>query len=471
MTGCSSGYVPEVGGSVARLGAAAVTCLSPTVPKFSVNEVVSDADLWGVVPFPDVASRHRTSEVTMPLLAAVTGEDALDRTVRLAHRHLRLDAVYIAELTGSELVFRAVAGDASMFDIKLGRRLVAEETVGHYLAAGVLPALIPDVANDPFAAALPAVRAAGIGCLVGVPLRLGDGGVYGTFCAVSREPDPTLDDRDVRFLELLAELLSSHLDETQTARAVHEQLTDIIDAERLDVAAQPIISLRDGDCLGIEALSRFPSMAAGPAEVFAAADRAGLGVELERLAVRRALPLLDLLEPEQFLTVNLSPAAAATLSVRAATYANLPLSRLVVEITEHSMIDGYDDLRELLRPLRQRGLRVAVDDAGAGYASLRHVVELRPDFIKIDRDLIHGIADDHARRVTVSAFVLLALDLNATVIAEGLEQPRDLATLCDLGVDAAQGYLLGKPTTDLTQIRRGLQTLRALTDARRHRQP
>jgi EAL domain-containing protein (putative c-di-GMP-specific phosphodiesterase class I) len=111
------------------------------------------------------------------------------------------------------------------------------------------------------------------------------------------------------------------------------------------------------------------------------------------------------------------------------------------------VVDSYLALHRELGPLRQRGLRIAVDDAGAGYASLRHVLELRPDFIKVDRSLIHGIANDHARRVAVSAFLSLALDLGSRVVAEGVEQPDDLATVRELGLHAVQGYLLGRPTT------------------------
>jgi EAL domain-containing protein (putative c-di-GMP-specific phosphodiesterase class I) len=104
--------------------------------------------------------------------------------------------------------------------------------------------------------------------------------------------------------------------------------------------------------------------------------------------------------------------------------------------------------------LRERGLRVAVDDAGAGYASLRHVLELRPDFIKVDRSLIHGISSDHARRVAVSGFLSLALDLGSTVVAEGVERAADLSAVRELGLHAAQGYLLGRPTTSLDGLTR-----------------
>lgn len=107
---------------------------------------------------------------------------------------------------------------------------------------------------------------------------------------------------------------------------------------------------------------------------------------------------------------------------------------------------SYAKLKERLRRRRELGLRLAIDDAGAGYASLKHVVELEPDMIKIDRSLIHGSATDRARRSAISAFVALAADTGAIVIAEGVELPDDLAAVRDLGVDAAQGYLLGRPT-------------------------
>jgi EAL domain-containing protein (putative c-di-GMP-specific phosphodiesterase class I) len=151
---------------------------------------------------------------------------------------------------------------------------------------------------------------------------------------------------------------------------------------------------------------------------------------------------------------------------------DLPLPQLVVEITEHTVVNSYAVLHHELTPLRERGLRIAVDDAGAGYASLRHVLELRPDFIKVDRWLIHGIARDHARRVAVSAFLSLALDLGASVVAEGVERPEDLEVAHQLGLHAAQGYLLGRPTTDLEIVPRWLSApRRPKAPARRPRKP
>jgi EAL domain-containing protein (putative c-di-GMP-specific phosphodiesterase class I) len=198
----------------------------------------------------------------------------------------------------------------------------------------------------------------------------------------------------------------------------------------------------------VEALARFPDPFTRPDRTLAAAQTFGLGLELERLVVSQAWKILPLLGPRQCLALNLAPDALLELARRANLRDDVPLSQIVVEVTEHAAVKSYGALHRELAPLRDRGLRIAVDDAGAGYASLRHVLELRPDFIKVDRSLIHGIARDHARRVAVSAFLSLALDLGSIVVGEGVERAADLSAVRELGLHAVQGYLLGRPTTD-----------------------
>jgi EAL domain-containing protein (putative c-di-GMP-specific phosphodiesterase class I) len=289
-------------------------------------------------------------------------------------------------------------------------------------------------------------RQARIGSFIGVPVRLSDGTSYGALCGLSHAPDNTLDERDVRFMSMLAELIVHDLDEQRTQERLRADILRLVETERVDVAYQPIMDLHDGRCIGIEALARFPHPFGAPDVTLMAAKTVGLSLELERLAIRQAWKVIPSLGPEQFLALNVSPNALVELARRANLRSDLPLTQLVVEITEHSAVESYAALHGALAPLRQQGLRIAVDDAGAGYASLRHVLELQPDFIKVDRSLIHGIADDHARRVAVSAFLSLALDLGSTVVAEGVERPADLSAVRDLGLHAVQGYLLGKPT-------------------------
>lgn len=364
----------------------------------------------------------------------------LERVVTLAQRHLGLDAVCIVERRPDGVHYcRAAAGNPAAFDVVVGAELPPSlVALSEAMVNGSAP---PTIDGGRRADAPQRIQ-------VAVPLVRSDGSAYGAILALGRGTSESLDARDLRLLSMSADLLLRYLDDQRDLDGLRAGISMLIHERRLQIATQPIFDLRTGTCIGVEALARFPQGWGAPDATFRAADVAGLGVELERLAVQQAWPVLEKLRPRQFLTVNLSPVAAAVLAERATAYAELPLDQLVVEITEHAAIDSYATLRAQLGPLRELGLRVAVDDAGAGYASLRHVVELRPDFIKVDRDLVHGLAEDHARRVAVSAFVLLSLDLNASVIAEGLERPADLSALYDLGVDAAQGYLLGRPSTE-----------------------
>jgi EAL domain-containing protein (putative c-di-GMP-specific phosphodiesterase class I) len=128
------------------------------------------------------------------------------------------------------------------------------------------------------------------------------------------------------------------------------------------------------------------------------------------------------------------------------------VDRLILEITEHSAVESYAMLRDSLGPVRRCGLRLAIDDAGAGYASLQHIVELAPDLIKADRSLVDGVAHDRARQSVVRALVGVAADLDAVIVAEGVERPDDLDTIRGLDVDAAQGYLFARPSTDRTDV-------------------
>nr|WP_231134515.1 EAL domain-containing protein [Motilibacter deserti] len=229
------------------------------------------------------------------------------------------------------------------------------------------------------------------------------------------------------------------------------EVLEVLTAGQLDLAVQPVVSLPCGKPVGWEALSRFhrgPSSAPlPPAAVFAAAADAGVGVELEVLAVGRALDVLARLPAPLWLSVNVSPSTAASgrLARELRRAGPETLRRVVLELTEHCAVAEYDQLVDALAPLRAAGVRVAVDDAGAGFASFRHVVRLRPDIVKLDMSLIAGIDADPVRRSLVSSLLVFSADIGATVVAEGIETRQELDTLLELGVSWGQGYLLGRP--------------------------
>ena len=216
------------------------------------------------------------------------------------------------------------------------------------------------------------------------------------------------------------------------------------DSDRcLSAAFQPVLELATGRVSGYEALARFDvEPRRGPDEWFAQAHRVGLGAELEAAALRAALAVPG--RPGgTFLALNVSPRALAQPLVRDA----LPedLSTIVVELTEHELFGAEDELAARLAELRARGARIALDDAGAGYAGLQQLIAVAPDILKLDRSLVHGANADQAKLALLEAMISFASSTGAAVCGEGVEDLDDLRALAELDATYAQGYALARP--------------------------
>jgi EAL domain-containing protein (putative c-di-GMP-specific phosphodiesterase class I) len=217
----------------------------------------------------------------------------------------------------------------------------------------------------------------------------------------------------------------------------------ILDTAAVRVALQPVIELPSGAVVGNEALSRFGGRV--PTDRwFKAASKYGYGDELERLCLGSALALLPTLPAHQVLAVNISPAALADAGVLALLEA-ADLRRVVVEITEHEAVENYAVTRVVLGRLRAAGARIAVDDTGAGFASLRHVLMLQPDVIKLDLSLTRDVDVDRRQQALVRAVTAFSAQVGATVLAEGVETQAQFDTLREIGVQLGQGWHLGVP--------------------------
>lgn len=217
----------------------------------------------------------------------------------------------------------------------------------------------------------------------------------------------------------------------------------------LQAVFQPIHSLTSGELLGVEALCRFPSSGtAGTQDWFDEAARVGLTAELELAALETALQTIQSLPSPAYLALNISPATCLDSRLpELMRRSPMPINRIVLELSERREVTEYTPLNTALRPLRECGLRIAVDDAGSGFASMRHILRIRPDIIKLDRTLISGIDDDEGQRALGAALVDFAGQIDAILIAEGIETSEELATVTQIGVAAGQGYFLGRPTT------------------------
>ena len=231
-------------------------------------------------------------------------------------------------------------------------------------------------------------------------------------------------------------------------------LARLIEQQSFDIHFQPIVAIDQASIFGFEALTRGPadSVLHSPLVLFETAARLGRLVELERLIVRRAVARFkELALPGQlFLNVTADTLLAALGRVQdlaaGLDQLGLPSSRVVVELTETRPIEDFAQLDSVLVELRSHGFRVALDDLGEGFASLKRWMQMRPDFVKIDRHFIDGIAQEPLKQQFVRSIIEMAGTSGCQVVAEGLEQETDLNVLRRLGISLCQGYLFARPS-------------------------
>ncbi|HVL06639.1 MAG TPA: EAL domain-containing protein [Acidimicrobiales bacterium] len=246
---------------------------------------------------------------------------------------------------------------------------------------------------------------------------------------------------------LQAELDAQQAAKRRLAEAFREserRIEKVLAEDLVSMVFQPIVSLVDGRLVGVEALARFDAEPRRPPnEWFAEANAVGRGVDLELHAVRTALCQLDDLGFGAYMSVNASP---ATIGPGLATLlAQFPGNRIVLELTEHTIVGDYGALVEGLVRSRREGVRIAADDTGAGYSGLQHLLRLRPNVVKLDTGLTRNIDEDPVRRALASALVAFAAEIGAALVAEGVESVGELRSLRALGIPAAQGYRLARP--------------------------
>lgn len=232
----------------------------------------------------------------------------------------------------------------------------------------------------------------------------------------------------------------------EEAREKERRIRRFIDGTGgLAMAFQPIVELSSGRIVGVEALARFPGEPRRTPDVwFGEAIEVGLSTELQVAAVRLALPALDMLPIDVFLSVNVDPNAAGSPEL-AEAIERWPAERIVIELTEHAPASDYPSLREALDAFRRSGVRIAVDDAGAGFASLKHILELAPDVIKLDISIVRDIDTEAAHRALASALVGFAREIGTDLVAEGVETAEEAMTLYSLGIPLIQGYFAARP--------------------------
>lgn len=383
-----------------------------------------------------------------------TERDLLDalHAIRL---HLGMEVAFISEFDEQRRYFRFVDNEHGAPELQVGASDPLEEGYCQRVVDGRLPELIPDAMRNPVALELPVTRELPIGAHISVPIRLSDGSVFGTLCCFDRQPDETLNARDLGMMRVFADFAGRQLERQRATgrqrRLLQQRVQGVLDRGDFHILFQPICDLPGQGVAGYEALTRFTAEPVrGPDQWFREAATVGLREQLELATMAAALEALPRLPEGVYLSLNASPETILRGGL-AALFAGWPMDRLMLEITEHDAVDDYPGLVEVLAPMRAQGLRLAIDDAGAGYASFRHILRLAPDLIKLDRSLTQNIDGRTESRALAAALVGFAAEAGCRLVAEGVETEQELDALRAIGVAKAQGYLLGRPAPLPTQ--------------------
>ena len=365
--------------------------------------------------------------------------------LRVAKNSLGLSLTFLTRMDGELQHLEVVESSIPLFHD--GQSQPQATSLCQAILDGKLPAVIPNIAKLPDAKRLPAARFPRLRSYVSVPVSLSDGTLYGTFCAAGFTADNNLSKRDRALMEVLASAAATIIEpgirERERQTVIRDRLRPVFVGGGPDIVFQPIVALDDGLRVGVEALSRFPTgWAMPPDEVFAQATSIGMGVELELLAVRGATARLG--DFSGYLSVNFS--SATLLDERCIELLEeLPLERIILELSEHDRVDDYVTLATVLGPLREKGMRLAIDDVGAGFSSLRHIMLTAPHVIKLDRSMVAGVSTDQILFTLVQALVNFGHGAGAGIVAEGVETMEDASVLRALGVDYAQGWYFARP--------------------------
>jgi EAL domain-containing protein (putative c-di-GMP-specific phosphodiesterase class I) len=395
------------------------------------------------VPADVLRDGHREGDVKTRRTDA---QQQVGELLRTAKESLQLSVAFLTRMDGTTQTLEVVESSVP-FLFQEGNEQRQDTSFCQAILDGKLPAVIPDVRQHPEAMKLPAARLPRIRSYVSVPIVLSDGQLYGTFCAAGLTTDKGLTQRDRSLMTVLASAAAVVIEPGVREEARRRELLGRLEPVVADggpvVVLQPIVDLVTGGQVGSEALSRFPAAwGKAPDICFEEAHSVGLGHQLELLALRRAADHLTV--TEGYVAMNISPATLLqpefTVLMR-----QLPLERVLLELSEHDQVADYPELAAVLAPLRSAGMRLAIDDVGAGYSSLRHIVLTAPDVLKLDRSVVSGVDTDPVLAKLVTSLVEFGHGCGATVVAEGVETAAEAVALRGLQVDLGQGWFFGRP--------------------------
>lgn len=396
-----------------------------------------------------VVESLRPYEIVVPTQDMPHRGHVVEWLLRAVRRHLSMDVAFVSEIVGGHRVFRYVDTDAGAEVIEVGCADPLDDSYCGQVLSGELPELLIDPMAHPVSARMPVTKDLPVGSHVSVPIRFSDGRIYGTFCCFAFDVRAWLNGDHLAAVRMVAELAGECVEAMERAeedRRVGRRLIEEVldDPDGIEMVFQPLVDLESMGTVGMEALARFPGRDFGPEWFFTEAARHGLAVDVEIHAVQLALEALDRIPESVRLSVNVSPDTLQDEGFLDAV-AHVPRGRLVVEVTEHGVIEDYAETKRAAATLEALGVRLSIDDVGMGFSGLNRILESAPQELKLDAAVIGSVDACAVKQALVEAFCGFGVRAGFDIVAEGIENEHELECLRQLGVKTGQGYHLGTP--------------------------
>ena len=413
-----------------------------------VNASLRKQAAWSQVVEDELRTRASVVEVLGRLTISSVPEEAAEAVVRELGKRTASDRVVVLQLgAGGQL--QELATYSRSTGVQRGGHTLAPTKARDVLARALAGPWVEEV--KPLESGAPAASfgSAAPELAAGAPIYAGDDLVGILTIGITTDAGKSPLVRRAKLLaaaidyaNVLSTRAGSAFADRRDVAATRARLRRVLTAHQFRPVFQPIVRLETRAIVGFEALTRFDDGTL-PDVRFAEAVGVGLGPDFELAAIRVALDDGARLPGDAFLSLNVSPDFVVHGDRRFRQLIKGSTRPLVLELTEHVPIDDYRLVRDALAKLGDVGL--AVDDAGAGFASFRHILELQPTYAKLDISLVRGIDGDDLRQALAAGLQYFAYKTGCALIAEGVESPAEADVLQRMGIEFGQGYLFGRP--------------------------
>ena len=388
------------------------------------------------------------SEIALSETSEITSN--LSYILSVIRKHLDMDVAFISEITDDMRKIEIVDTAYPDSPLNPGHADPTEHTYCQRIIEGELNEVIQDTSKNHITKVMPITEELQIGSYLGAPIVLNDGEVYGTFCCFSHTPNDSLNERDLALMKIFADIAARHIDKqlhkNQEDNQIKKRITEVLNNHEVKTVFQPVFHVDQQKVIGYECLSRFTSTPYLTPDIwFQQAESVGLGEELEIMAIEAAIDKMSAFSNDTSFSLNISPEYVINGAVERALTQHILDKKIVLEVTEHAQITDYRAFRNAVESLRNQGVRLAIDDVGAGYSNFQHILELGADIIKLDISLIRNIDTDTSRKALTAALIAYAKETACEVLAEGVETEEEFHELVRLGINKIQGYFISQP--------------------------